>query len=484
MTATMEQPATQPTASPDERLAYRGPIQRLLTRPEIGAFIGAAVIWGFFWAVGDVFGTTAGANNYLDVATSLGIMAVAVSLLMIGGEFDLSAGAMTGGTGMLLVLLVKDTGEFGGAGLPLSLALPITLAFALGVGWLNGTLVEKTGLPSFIVTLGTFFVLVGAKLGFAKLFTDKVIVEGLDNAPDFELFKTLFGSVWIRNDHVWDSFLGGRDLVFAVLAIGGLVALTAGLLELSLIRRATASPSGLPMAIAGLVVGIGGVIFMAATDSAASNWIGSILVGAGTVVFGLGFARWRYEPQAMAAGSLDLGPDGSRRVGLGVGSIVLGMVAGITLDSSSQTEIGFLLTVQGLRALLFMGLVVVGSILLLGAARGAKSSPFTQLVISGLAAVLLAVVAFVVQSEGASRKIRAELFAAILIIALALLVSALVRYMYAARGYADPPADQLGRILTLSGIALVVSAVSLRLLWSTSEENAASSATISYRVSV
>ena len=66
-------------ADSDERLAYRGPVQRLLIRPEIGALIGAAVIWVFFWLVTDVFGTTAGANNYMDVSASLGIMSVAVA---------------------------------------------------------------------------------------------------------------------------------------------------------------------------------------------------------------------------------------------------------------------------------------------------------------------------------------------------------------------------------------------------------------------
>ncbi len=112
-------PPAQAAPEPDERLAYRGPIQRLLVRPEIGAMIGAFVIWLFFWLVSDVFGTVAGANNYMDVSATLGIMAVAVALLMIGGEFDLSSGAMTGATGILVIMLVKDVGELGGAGLNL-----------------------------------------------------------------------------------------------------------------------------------------------------------------------------------------------------------------------------------------------------------------------------------------------------------------------------------------------------------------------------
>ena len=78
----------------DERLAYRSVIQRLFIRPEIGAIIGAVAIWVFFWAVAVQFGTVGGTSTVLDVAATLGIMAVAVSMLMIGGEFDLSSGAM------------------------------------------------------------------------------------------------------------------------------------------------------------------------------------------------------------------------------------------------------------------------------------------------------------------------------------------------------------------------------------------------------
>ena len=75
--------------------------------PRSAPCIGTTAIWVFFWAVAPIFGTAAGTANYLDVAATLGIMAVAVSLLMIGGEFDLSSGAMTGATAMLVILLSK-----------------------------------------------------------------------------------------------------------------------------------------------------------------------------------------------------------------------------------------------------------------------------------------------------------------------------------------------------------------------------------------
>ena len=225
-------------APADRRRAawLRGPIQRLLVRPEIGALIGTTAVWVFFWAVADVFGTAAGTANYLDVAAKLGIMAVAVSLLMIGGEFDLSSGAMTGATAMLVILLSKEVGELGGAGLTLYVAVPLSLAFALMIGWFNGTVVDKTKLPSFIVTLGTFFVLIGAKLSFAKLFAGQVVVEGLNEADGYDFWRKIFAASWIRNDHLWEAATRcGPHLVIAGVALS-----SAGVLELSYQRAPAA----------------------------------------------------------------------------------------------------------------------------------------------------------------------------------------------------------------------------------------------------
>ena len=81
-----------------------------MRRPEVGSLLGALVICVFFWVTTDAFGTLSGIANWTDVASTLGIMAVAVALLMIGGEFDLSAGVMTGTTGLLMGLLTTEWG--------------------------------------------------------------------------------------------------------------------------------------------------------------------------------------------------------------------------------------------------------------------------------------------------------------------------------------------------------------------------------------
>ena len=472
------------SATGDERLSHRGPIQKLLTRPEIGALIGAGSIWVFFWGVSDVFGTVPGANNYLDVSTSLGIMAIAVAMLMIGGEFDLSSGAMTGATGMLVVLLVKDTGEFGGAGLPLAVAIPITFAFAMGVGWANGTLVKRTGLPSFIVTLGTFFVLRGAKLGFAKLFTDKVIVEGLDNAPDFAFWQNIFGGVWVRNDHIWESFLGGRDIVFALLATGGVVAVTVGLTHLSLVKRAVPHQPGMVVFIVGMTAAVSGLILLASTDGSGANWIWSIVTGAGTVAAVYGYGSWRFEPTSLNRGTISFAGPVGRRAGMGIGLVVLGVITGLVLDSASESEVVFLLSVQGLRAILFIGLTVAGLVSMLVAAQRAGDSPITRAAVTVLTAFVIFGVAFVVQSEATSAKFRAEAFAWMLLAGLILLIDAVVRLSFKPRSHPNESEDRMGRLMSIVGIALVVGALGIRLLFSTMEENAATPGVITYRISV
>ncbi|HUH07306.1 MAG TPA: ABC transporter permease, partial [Egibacteraceae bacterium] len=112
------------------------------------------------------------------------------ALLMIGGEFDLSAGVMIGTTGLLIGLLIGELG-FG-----IWTAMLASLAFALAIGMANGLLVIKTGLPSFIVTLGTFFVLRGANLGFTKLITNTVRVSGIDQAGGYGVARALLASTF------------------------------------------------------------------------------------------------------------------------------------------------------------------------------------------------------------------------------------------------------------------------------------------------
>jgi simple sugar transport system permease protein len=176
------------TAPSDERLARTSRATKLARRPEVGAVVAALVILVYFATSTAAFFTAAGISTWLESSSRFGIMAVAVALLMIGGEFDLSAGAMVGTSGLIVGVLTTHYGA------SIWLAILLAVLVAGGVGFLNGQLVMITRLPSFIVTLGTFFVLQGINLAVTKLITGQVAIQGLDKVSGYSQAKVLFGS--------------------------------------------------------------------------------------------------------------------------------------------------------------------------------------------------------------------------------------------------------------------------------------------------
>lgn len=184
--------------SPDERVRKQRSWQQALSRPAAGAVITTIIAllvftWPLWECIGDAqscfangFITPRGITNWLEVAAQVGILAAAVSLLMIAGEFDLSVGSMIGAAGMVLALGMS---EFG---LPPFVAAVVAFAFALAVGFLNGWLVTRTGLPSFIVTLGMLFLLRGVTIGITRLITGRTQVGGLRDITAGDSFVQLF----------------------------------------------------------------------------------------------------------------------------------------------------------------------------------------------------------------------------------------------------------------------------------------------------
>lgn len=180
---------TTVTKTSDERLVEAGVLKRLLSRPELGALAGAIVVWIFFALVSpNAWFSMRGTATYLEVAANLGIVAVPVALLMIGGEFDLSVGSIVGFTGAIMAILATQFG------VPLWLGALIALAFALAVGWINGVMVIKTGLPSFIITLGSLFIIRGLTIGVTRLMTGRTQLGGLDSMAGYDFMQVIFAS--------------------------------------------------------------------------------------------------------------------------------------------------------------------------------------------------------------------------------------------------------------------------------------------------
>ncbi|SET88989.1 ABC transporter permease [Paracoccus homiensis] len=200
----------------DERIRAESLATKLMKKPELGAIGGVVLVTLFFLATADsAMFTLSGIMNFMTPAAQLGILGIAAAMLMIGGEFDLSIGSMVAFAGMVFGVFTVNLG------LPLIFAIPLTMAFAALIGALNGAIVLRTGLPSFIVTLAGLFILRGASLVGLKLFTGgstqlrgvRDAVEGDFLAPLFsgDAFTGLFG--WLASIGVIDSFKSGAPKV-------------------------------------------------------------------------------------------------------------------------------------------------------------------------------------------------------------------------------------------------------------------------------
>jgi simple sugar transport system permease protein len=207
------------TATADERLKKVSLTARLMKRPELGALAGLVLVTIFFLATADtVMFSLAGVLNFLSPAAQLGILALGAALLMIGGEFDLSIGSMVAFAGLVFGTAVTVLG------LPLILAVLMTLAIAATGGLINAQIVIRSGLPSFIVTLAFLFILRGLSLVGLKWATggstqmrgirDAVAGDPLLPLLSGDAFPGLFR--WLAERGLVETFANGEPKVTGI----------------------------------------------------------------------------------------------------------------------------------------------------------------------------------------------------------------------------------------------------------------------------
>ncbi|WP_293770355.1 ABC transporter permease [uncultured Corynebacterium sp.] len=209
MTVTSETDTTATAAgasaagSADARLADRGVLGRLVRRPELASLLGAIVIFVLFYAVAPSFRTLEAFSTVLYASSTLGIVALAVGLLMIGNEFDLSSGVAVTTSALVASMLNYNLhlNVWVGAGL--------ALVTSLAIGALNGIMVVRTKIDSFLITLAAFLMLQGLNLAVTKLVTGQVATPTIADMAGFDSARTLFagtihlGSLSIRATVVW-----------------------------------------------------------------------------------------------------------------------------------------------------------------------------------------------------------------------------------------------------------------------------------------
>lgn len=197
--------------------------KRLLLRPETGAFVALVLVYVFFAIVTSHtrFMAPNGTASWLNTAAELGIIALAVGLLMIAGELDLSVGSVLGASSFLLA---AGTTIYG---INVWLMIVVTLVFGASVGLLNGLIVIRTNLPSFIVTLATNFGIAGAALGLSRLMANTTSISMTSTPSADFVFAARWGQAnisilwWIVLTAVVAVVLGRTRFGNWIFATGG-----------------------------------------------------------------------------------------------------------------------------------------------------------------------------------------------------------------------------------------------------------------------
>ena len=194
-------------ATQDERIKEMSGIRRALIRPELGGIVGTIAVFTFFILFASDSGmfNAQGIMNWSTVSAQFMIIAVGACMLMIAGEFDLSVGSMIGFAGMSIAIFSVTLSW------PVWMAILITFAICISIGALNGYIVIKTGLPSFIVTLAALFILRGFTIFFPQTIERRTIIGGIDDAAEGDWLASLFGGEIGGPIFVWLADIGRID---------------------------------------------------------------------------------------------------------------------------------------------------------------------------------------------------------------------------------------------------------------------------------
>lgn len=194
-----------------DRLQQETLLQRTIRRPEIGAFVVMIVIIAALAIASDGRAFNAlGVKNNIAIISQFGIIATGAAMLMIAGEFDLSIGSMIGFAGMCMAMMLKWGLPFGlGEATPF-MAFLVTMVMTLALGWLIGTIVVRSGLSSFIVTLAFLFFLRGTTEVAYRLINKSTQISGLPDYKETSWFAELMGGEVFRWFYDLWFMLGGN----------------------------------------------------------------------------------------------------------------------------------------------------------------------------------------------------------------------------------------------------------------------------------
>jgi len=267
------------------------------------------VIIGFFVVFAPNFASlnTAGAIGRITAVVT--IMAVGMTFVIVCGEIDLSVGSHVSFAAMVIAMLLYN-------GVPAWLAAPAVLLLGAGVGSINGLIVTKLRIPSFLVTLGMLSVLRGLALSFTGSMPVPIVNKGYVEvmaggtllgipAPIWWTFATVIVGFYLLHLSVFGRralATGGNtiaarfsgintDLVrIGAFALCGVTASLAGLVLAA--RSAAGNPilgQGLELDVIAAVI-IGGTSLFGGRGYILGSVVGAIFIGIlgfGLIVMGL-----------------------------------------------------------------------------------------------------------------------------------------------------------------------------------------------------
>lgn len=169
-------------------------MKRLISKPEFGPFVLLVGMIIVFTSINPAYLSILNISNLLVFTVELGLIALAMTLLMTSGEFDLSVGSVFGFCPVLLWTLFNE-GVVG-----MELAFLISLLVAAAIGMVSGVFVTRLKIPSFLVTLGMLLVVRGTALFITDGFPQRTW-----NAGDLWLAEVLVGDFYIGELRIYMS---------------------------------------------------------------------------------------------------------------------------------------------------------------------------------------------------------------------------------------------------------------------------------------
>ena len=316
----------------DQARAQKGSFLRnAIAAPEFGPFVLFVLELAVFYAINPAFLSVLNISNTLTFTVELGLIALAMTLLMTAGEFDLSVGSLFGFAPVLMWTL------YNGGIMSLSVAFVVSLVVAALIGLVNGLFVTRLKIPSFLVTLGMLLVVRGTALFVTNGFPQRTWSAG---------------GQWLANILVGDFYVGPFRVYASIFWFAAAAILLGYVLTQSKYGNWIQATGGNPVAARARGVDVNRVkvilFVLTAVMSAFAGVISSIRTSAANPNSGSG-----YELEVIAMVVI-----GGTALTGGRGTI-LGTVLGIFILRVMRNGI-VLIGVPGLAYNIFIGAIILG----------------------------------------------------------------------------------------------------------------------------